>query len=69
MFALRNEKRAFLYPDLEHRPRVLELPESPQGESLAWVDDTLKVGSEGVASKIQTVPLSPDLLEDLRESE
>ena len=68
VFALRNEKKAFLFPYLGHRPRVIDLPDSPQGESLAWVDDTLRVGSEGVGSTIETVPLGGDLLEDLQEA-
>lgn len=67
MFALRNEKRAFLFARLGTHLRVLDLPDSPQGESLAWVGDTLRVGSEGVRSQIDTVPLRADLLEDLRE--
>ena len=68
MFALRNEKKAFLFPYLGHHPRVIDLPDSPQGESLAWVGDTLRVGSEGVGSTIETVPLGGDLLEDLQEA-
>ena len=68
VFALCNEKRAFLFPYLGHRPRVIDLPDSPQGESLAWVGDTLRVGSEGVGSTIETVPLGRDVLEDLKET-
>jgi hypothetical protein len=68
MFALRNEKKAFLFVSLGLHPRVIDLPESPQGESLTWVGDTLLVGSEGIGSTIYTVPLSKDLLEDLREA-
>lgn len=69
MFALRNEKRAFLYRELGARPRVLELPESPQGESLAFVDGALLVGSEGVGSKVVTVPLGRDLQADLQDAD
>jgi hypothetical protein len=68
LFALRNEKKAFLFAGIGHHPRVIDLPESSQGESLAWVGDTLRVGSEGIDSQIDTVQLSPDLLADLQEA-
>jgi hypothetical protein len=68
LFALRNEKKAFLFAGIGQHPRVIDLPESPQGESLAWVGDTLRVGSEGIDSQIDTVQLSADLLEALHEA-
>jgi hypothetical protein len=55
-FALRNYARAYVYDALEDRPRVVELPESPQGESLVLLEDgSLLVGSEGSRSEVVRV--------------
>lgn len=56
-FALRNYARAYVYDELGERPRtVVELPESPQGESLVLLEDgDLLVGSEGSGSEVVRV--------------
>lgn len=55
-FALRNYVRAFVYDGLDDRPRVVELPDSPQGESLVLLQDgALLVGSEGSGSEVVRV--------------
>lgn len=59
-FALRNYARAFVYDGLDDRPRVVELPESPQGESLVLLEDgALLVGSEGSGSEVVRVEVPP----------
>jgi hypothetical protein len=55
-FALRNYPRAFIYDSLNSRPRVIELPKSPRGESLVLLDDgDLMIGSEGARSEVVKV--------------
>lgn len=55
-FALRNYPRAFVYPGFNGPPTIVELPESPQGESLVLLENgDLLVGSEGAHSEVVRV--------------
>jgi hypothetical protein len=59
-FALRNYPRAFVYSGLGvGSPKSVELPRSPQGESLVLLDDgDLLVGSEGVGSQVLRIAVA-----------
>lgn len=56
-FALRNYPRAFVYPGLGMGgPTVVNLPKTPQGESLVLLEDgDLLIGSEGDRSQVLRV--------------
>jgi hypothetical protein len=56
---LRSYGRAYVYDRVGAAPRVLALPDQPQGESLAVVEGgrAVLVGSEGAGSEVWRVPL------------